>query len=138
MKRLIYIAAALSMPLYSLAATPPSERIDRYTVLSNAASPEQLMPLNAVTSQRLRGTVDDGILQLLAGTGYQLFRRNAPESIGALLAKPIATTALRFRRVRIIEGIHAVAGPAVDVLVDPVNRLVSFEVKPDYRAGGVQ
>jgi len=126
----ILLGLGLALPLY--AATPVAERVDRYTVLSNSASPEQLMPLNQVVSIRFAGgTVHEAISKILQVTGYQFHSPTSPILL-AMLKKPLAGNQQNFKRIRIIQILHALAGPAFLVLIDPANRLVSFELDPAY------
>jgi len=109
-------------------------RTDRYVIRATAAAETQLMPLNQVVSIRFdESNVRQAIDKVLGVTGYRfLFLSTSSPMLAAMLTKPLAATHRRFKRIRIIQILHALAGPAFLVLIDPANRLVSFELDPDY------
>ena len=126
----ILLALGLALPLY--AATPGVERTDRYVLQSTAASETQLMPLNQIVSiQFAGGSVQQAANKILNVTGYQFYTPTSPMLL-AMLKKPLAANQQHFKHIRIIQILHALAGPAFMVLIDPANRLVSFELDPNY------
>jgi type IV pili sensor histidine kinase/response regulator len=79
-------------------------------------------------------TVGQGLHELLAGTGYQLAEPWAADpAIGRLYVQPYPEAQRDVGPVELGGALARLAGPAWQLVVDPVNRLVSFERRPPYR-----
>ena len=66
-----------------------------------------------------------------AATGLQALHASCP-SLSALLALPLPAVHRTLGPMRLDEALGALAGPAHTVVVDPVHRLVSFELRQRY------
>jgi len=79
-------------------------------------------------------TVGQGLYELLTGTGYRLAEpRAADPAIGRLYVQPYPEALRDVGPVELGIALERLAGPAWQLVVDPVNRLVSFERRPPYR-----
>jgi len=128
------LAALLALPA---GHTAPSLH-DGYAILTEPAHPADLAQTIYV---EVRGaTVLDGILEILQGTGYRLARLEAADpEIGRLYEQPYPASQRTIGPSALGVALERLAGPAWQLVEDPVNRRVSFEVKADFRptpAGG--
>ncbi len=81
-------------------------------------------------------TVLEGLIQILEGTGYRLAHEAAADpEIGRLYEQPYPENQRDLGPRALGEVLERLAGPAWRLVEDPVNRLISFEVQPAYRAG---
>lgn len=79
-------------------------------------------------------TVGQGLYELLTGTGYRLAEPWAADpAIGRLYVQPYPEAQREVGPVELGVALERLAGPAWRLVVDPVNRLVSFERRPLYR-----
>jgi type IV pili sensor histidine kinase/response regulator len=79
-------------------------------------------------------TVGQGLYELLIGTGYRLAEPQAADpAIGRLYVQPYPEAQRDVGPVELGIALERLAGPAWQLVVDPVNRLVSFERRPPYR-----
>ncbi|MCP5451541.1 MAG: hypothetical protein H6972_13540 [Gammaproteobacteria bacterium] len=79
-------------------------------------------------------TVGQGLYELLTGTGYRLAEpRAADPAIERLYVQPYPEAQREVGPVELGIALERLAGPAWRLVVDPVNRLVSFERRPLYQ-----
>jgi type IV pili sensor histidine kinase/response regulator len=79
-------------------------------------------------------TVGQGLYALLTGTGYRLAEPWAADpAIERLYVQPYPEAQRDVGPVELGIVLERLAGPAWQLVVDPVNRLVSFERRPLYR-----
>lgn len=80
-------------------------------------------------------TLGQGLHELLTGTGYRLAEpRAADPAIGRLYVQPYPEAQRDVGPVELGVALARLAGPAWQLVVDPVHRLVSFERRPPYDA----
>lgn len=91
--------------------------------------------LHQVVYRRVSGaTVQEGLHEILAGTGYRLAGTAAADpQLYRLLEQPYPEHKRRIGPAGLSEVLARVAGPAWVLVVDPVNRLLSFERDGRYR-----
>ena len=78
----------------------------------------------------------DGLRHILRGTGYRLARRaNADPQIHRLYTQPYPERWRQIGPAPLDQVLTTLAGPAWQLVVDPVNRRLSFELKAQYRCG---
>lgn len=90
---------------------------------------------------RIRGrSVLEGLREILKGTGYRLTDPAAADpEIGRLYQQPYPENQRVIGPRALGAVLERLAGPAWVLVEDPVNRLISFEVRPEYRLqAGVQ
>lgn len=117
------------------AADTPAPALYRgYTILTEPAIEPDL---DQVIYQHIQGrTVLEGLIQVLEGTGYRLASEEAADpEIGRLYEQPYPENQRHLGPRALGTILERLAGPAWRLVEDPVNRLVSFEVRPAYRAG---
>jgi len=79
-------------------------------------------------------TVLDGLLHILHGTGYRLADPAASDpEIERLYSQPYPENQRQIGPRELGVVLEQLAGPAWRLVEDPVNRLLSFEVRPAYR-----
>jgi type IV pili sensor histidine kinase/response regulator len=127
--------------LFSLSATTQAEgiyRISRYSSVNPVATPEQAQPLAVVVTLNFTDqvrTVGNALEHLLSRSGYKLadFRASDP-ALPVLLNQPLPLIHRKLGPITIENALITLAGDAWDLVVDPVNRLISFELLDQYRS----
>ena len=109
----------------------------RYTEHNTAAlSSEQEAPLTVVMTisfPREVETVGDAINYALANSGYKLaFNRNTPD-LSRLVKLPLPGVHRTFQGTQLSTLLVGLGKPAYRLIVDDVNRLVSYEISPEYK-----
>ena len=105
---------------------PDPHRIGRYVLVEPVATPTQREPLMEVVSMTFDGnTVGEAIREALRETGYSL-----DESLGlpGFDVLPLPRVHRTFEQVQVIEIIHALAGQAYHIVIDPVLRKMTFHL----------
>lgn len=79
-------------------------------------------------------TVEAGLQQLLTGSGWQLAtRENADPDIIRLYQQNYPDFKRHLTPIKLSHALQHIAGNAWDLVVDPVNKLVSFQLNQSYR-----
>ena len=121
-------AALITVPVAN--AAPPV--YDGYAVIAEAPVATDLE--QPVYTQVRGRSVLEGLLEVLHGTGYRMAGESAADpEIGRLYAQPYPENQRSIGPIELGAALERLAGPGWQLVVDPVNRLVSFEVKPSYR-----
>jgi len=126
---LLGLAVVLVLPASH--ATEPLYR--GYTILTEAP----IAPgLDQTVYLRVRGQkVLEGLRKILHGTGYRLADPAAADpEIGRLYDQPYPDGQREIGPRALGAALERLAGPAWQLVEDPVNRRVSFEVKAAYRS----
>lgn len=128
----IVVALLIVTQQYVFAQT----KIGRYTNAAIAAKPAQLDPLSSVVQlvfPKQIITVGDALRYLLQRTGFSLSAiENADPNLIVLLNHPLPDVQRELGPIRIRQGLETLAGKPWALVTDPVNRLVSFELKQKY------
>lgn len=129
-------AAALILSVSHAADTPSPALYRGYTIITEPAIDPDL---RQIVYRPVQGrTVLEGLLQILEGTGYRLASEDAADpDIGRLYQQPYPENQRNLGPRDLGTILERLAGPAWQLIEDPVNRLVSFEVRPAYRVGAV-
>lgn len=102
-----------------------------YTLISAAGDDSDLQTV--VYRQLYPGTVGQALPQLLEGTGWRLADSYAADvRIYRLYNQPLPEHKLRIGPMALDKALTNLAGDGWELVVDPVNRLVSFEVRERY------
>lgn len=127
-------ATLLVLAASAAAATPQGEYYGSgYTIISQAHGNDDLQA--TVYRQLAPGTVGQALPQLLDGTGWRLADRYAADDrIYRLYDQPLPEHKLRIGPMPLDQALTWIAGEGWALVVDPVNRLVSFEVEARYDA----
>ena len=126
-------ATLLVLAASAAAAAPQGEYYGSgYTIISQAHGNDDLQA--TVYRQLAPGTVGQ-LPQLLDGTGWRLADRYAADDrIYRLYDQPLPEHKLRIGPMPLDQALTWIAGEGWALVVDPVNRLVSFEVEARYDA----
>ncbi|MGH8625454.1 MAG: hypothetical protein ACREYC_09320, partial [Gammaproteobacteria bacterium] len=113
-------------------------RVGRYSALVPGPSPEQADPFTLPVHTEFPfsiQTVGGALEHVLAPSGYRLASIPAScPSLPALLTWRLPAVHRRLGPMRLDEALKTLAGPAHYLAVDPVHRLVSFELREEYQA----
>lgn len=113
--------------------------LGRYSTVKPVATPQQIDLLSVVFSMPFNkqiNTVGEAIEFILLRSGYRLAPREASDpNVGILLEQPLPFIHRKIGPITIENALKALAGNAWNLVVDPVNRYVSFDLKDMYRTG---
>lgn len=125
--------ALLALTAHAAAAPQGEYYGSGYTIISQAHGNDDLQA--TVYRQLTPGTVGQALSQLLDGTGWRLADRYAADDrIYRLYDQPLPEHKLRIGPMQLDQALTWIAGEGWALVVDPVNRLVSFEVEARYDA----
>jgi conjugative transfer region protein (TIGR03748 family) len=117
----------------------PVIKTDRYTVVQLAPSAALMEPLSAVVQLKFPGqvlTVQDAMNYVLDESGYALVDKvNWTPEMEIMLSRGLPVVQRDFSKspMPIMSVLEVLAGPAFTVVQDPLRRLVTFELKAQYR-----
>jgi len=131
-RRYRLLTAILLVLAASAAAAPQGEYYGSgYTIISQEHGNDDLQA--TVYRQLTPGTVGQALPQLLDGTGWRLADSHAADDrIYRLYNQPLPEHKLRIGPMPLDQALTWIAGDGWALVVDPVNRLVSFEVEARY------
>ena len=119
-------------PLISSAASPLHSG---YTIITEQTAAPDLE--QTVYTRIQGGRVFQGLLEILAGTGYRLADATAADpEIERLYGQPYPENQRLIGPLELGLVLERLAGSAWQLVVDPVNRRVSFELRQPYRSSG--
>jgi len=108
----------------------------RYTTINPIASDQQIKILTVVVTvvfNKNVTTVGDAVSHLLLRSGYrQASLSSSDPMIPTLLNSPLPAIHRQLGPITIENALRVLAGEAWDLVVDPVNRMVSFELVEKY------
>ncbi|EGT3611407.1 conjugal transfer protein [Morganella morganii] len=123
----------LSPDLYS--SVPEVVRYDRYRLVDISPSQAQWYPLAQVVSLRIpdsvSSTVGDALRYVLGGSGYRLC--TAGGQANALYSLPLPAVQNQLGPVRLSDALQVLGGPAWQVEVDEVQRVVCYSLRHGYQ-----
>ena len=135
-----FVPIAMSMLLTFAAASEAGGvyRISRYASIIPVATPEQAHPLSVVVTVDFTDqvhTVGEAVRHLLMRSGYRLADAEVSDpALPILLNQPLPLVHRHLGPITIDNALVTLAGDAWDLVIDPVNRLVSFELLEQYRS----
>lgn len=134
------LVLASLVPLAARSADGEAWQVARYSTIAPVASAAQADPLEAVVTIVFPNqitTVDEALRYVLRRSGYRPTSAEATDPASAVLAKqPLPEVHRRLGPITVARALSTLAGPAWSVVVDPVHRLVSFELAQNYAAIG--
>jgi len=111
-------------------------KISRYSSVKSGVSLEQQSILSNVVSVSLNrdvSSVGSALSIILKGSGYRLANpRNSDPYLSVLLESPLPDVHRDLGPATLENLLVVLAGPAWQLITDPVNRLVSFDLKERY------
>lgn len=112
------------------AAYADNTQIGRYIEVQNIPTMSQTDLLSQtfhVRFDRSVKTIGEAMNQLLSGSGYALASGySADEAVSAMLSSPLPFIDRDFGPMSLKAGLQTLAGPAFDLVSDPIYRKVSF------------
>ncbi len=133
---LIGLAISLTATMAMAGNTPMQG--GRYTVVAPVATAAQADPLQTMVTIRFPEpnitTVGDAIRYLLRHSGYHLAESDSADPAMAALLDHILPKVHRHLGLMTLQNMLAtLVGTVYQVVVDPVNRLIAFDLAPVYR-----
>ncbi|MCH9699261.1 MAG: pili assembly chaperone [Gammaproteobacteria bacterium] len=111
--------------------------IGRYSVIQATPTIEQhdiLTVMIKVTIPKPIQTVGDAIRHLLRPSGYSLARFDAQgPDVFQLLNLPLPAVHRKLGPMPLQQALLTLASPAFRLYIDPVHRLIAYDLKPDYQ-----
>ncbi|MBL3601648.1 MAG: hypothetical protein JMN25_17590 [gamma proteobacterium endosymbiont of Lamellibrachia anaximandri] len=132
------IGLAISLTATMVTAGEASIQVGRYTVVTAVATAAQTDPLQTMVTIRFPEphitTVSDAIRYLLRHSGYRLAKSEAADPAMAPLLGHLLPKVHRHLGPMTLQNMLAtLTGTAYQIVVDPVNRLIAFDLAPAYR-----
>jgi conjugative transfer region protein (TIGR03748 family) len=123
------------------ALDPVELQTDRYSYLPAKPSAEQLNPLLMIIDVHLPRelrTVEDAAMYLLHRSGYHLSHGPGGHRVSdAILTKNIPDVHRHLGPMTLQDGLITLGGQGYRLLIDPINRVVGYDINPqDQQAGG--
>jgi type IV pili sensor histidine kinase/response regulator len=110
--------------------------VGRYLTTSGKALPEQTEPLSQPFQAHFPSsvrTIEEAVRYLLSPSGYRLVgKQHLPVMSCAVLSQSLPNTVRMLGLLSLQEGLLALVGDPFILLVDPVHRLVSFQLRGAY------
>ncbi len=139
MKKISCVVLATSC-LLSVAFADPSypvpagqSQIGRYLTISNAKPLD--MGLSQVVQVKIPNniqTIGDALSMVLRGTGYQLLAyEDSDRQIQSLYSLPLPDEDRDLNPMALQDLLSSISGDEYQIIVDPVNRLISFRLSPE-------
>ena len=128
-------AVLLGILLMAPVTSHPAEPLhDGYAIITPVTS--QRTELAQAVYRRIHSaTIGEGLQELLADTGYRLAHPSVTDpELPRLLSQPYPEHQRQLGPETLRETLRRLAGPAWQLVTDPLNRLVSFEIAPVYRS----
>ena len=133
MTRPVLLFSALALALGAQAQTYYG---NGYTIIEKGTVDDRLSGLDAMVFKTIDAySVQEGLEQLLQGSGWTLAGTdNADPQIWRLYRQPWPDNKRSINPMPLSQALSWVAGDGWSLVVDPVNRLVSFEINVRYAA----
>ncbi len=136
--RVTAMVVFVGMLLLSLSVQAESTiQAGRYLTISQQALPEQVDLLSQtfqVQFSRSVCCIGDAIRYLLSHSGYRLVDPSMlSKSVQDLLCQPLPQTHRKLGPMSLQDGLFTLMGQPFDLVVDPVHRLVGFQLKLAYQ-----
>ncbi len=131
------VIAALGLGVVSMSWALSETHPSPYISVSPVPDISQQNPLQQQVTLQFPETVKttgQAIAYLLVGSGFTLSdKAQWDESLKALMQTPRAVTQQTLGPLPLQQALLTLAGPAFQLLVDPVHRKVAFRLKPDFQ-----
>ncbi|RLJ22477.1 hypothetical protein DJ030_01310 [bacterium endosymbiont of Escarpia laminata] len=132
------IGLAISLTATMVTAGEASMQAGRYTVVAAVATAAQADPLQTMVTIRFPEphitTVGDAVRYLLRHSGYHLAEPEAVDpAMAGLLDHLLPKVHRHLGPITLQNMLSTLAGTAYQIVVDPVNRLIAFDLVPAYQ-----
>lgn len=136
-KFLWYLSVSILLGMHSSSYANETQ-FGRYLTSENKPKLEQVDLLAQIFQVRFPSsvqTIGDALEYLLKQSGYGLIPINKRSSaLKVVLTKPLPAVDRDFGPMKLKEGLTTLVGPVFNLVQDPLNRVVDFEIKPYYRS----
>ena len=133
----VFFCISFLMETNVFADSAPDISIGRYLTVADAPATEQLYPLRQQRQVHFPAnvtTIGDALSSWLQFSSYRLLSEEAmSESIASIMSLPLSESDRILGPLSLLKGIQALVGDTYIVVIDPVHRLISFELKPTYQ-----
>ena len=139
MKRVVlfFVSIISCCAVHAAAETGNEVRVSRYAVMQAVAAPEQLDLMAVVIKIEFPphiNTVGEALAHLLERSGYRLATLDASDpALPLLLKNPLPMVHRQLGPLTLRNALTALSGPVWNLVIDPVNRIVSFELLDEYK-----
>jgi len=137
---LLVLTALLNSAIADTVISSNSVQVGRYTSIDMSPTVAQSDPMQAVVEVLFSpsvNTVGSAIDNLLLDSGYQMAQLSASDpNLPILLRQSLPQVHRLIGPSKLITALEFLAGSPWILVIDPVNRLVSFELSAAYTAGG--
>ncbi len=127
----------LSLGVISMSWAQSATHPSPYINVSPVPNVSQQNPLQQQVALQFPETVkntEQAIAYLLVGSGFTLSdKAQWDESLKALMQTPLAVTQQTLGPLPLQQALLTLAGPAFQLLVDPVHRKIAFRLRPDFQ-----
>ncbi len=134
-----YVMSTLIVLIYSITMNVSATdiKVGRYTSMQPVATPQQQDPLSVIIDVTLPQdivTVGDALPYILKRSGYYMATgKVADPALPRLLNTSLPEIHRRLGPITLRNGLKTLAGNSWTLVEDHVGRLVSFELKDQYR-----
>ncbi len=133
----VALAMTLVLNLFVVAMSYANNiSVGRYLAVSATPQKDQQQLLQQQIQVRFPQnilTIKQAVNFLLQFSGYQLATENTISvSVNTMLEQPLPEVDKNFGPMSLEQGLVTLSGDSFYLLIDPVNRLVSFKLKPSY------
>jgi len=134
----LVILVSFFLPTTVMAGNPSNEvRVGRYASVTPSATPEQSNLLAVVINISFGSnitTVGEALKHLVVRSGFSLADLHASDPyLPILLSRPLPQVHRHLGPITLSDALTTLAGPAWYLSVDPVNRLISYELLSKFR-----
>ena len=137
MRLLLFLLLLWTIPGFADFIPNKFIQTDRYTLAKVAIDDGQANPMKTIISINyppVVKTVGQGIRYTLERTGYRLAKSlNSDPKMTVLLDLPFPEVQRNLGPLSVTQVLKTLAGPAFELVIDPVHRLVSFDLIADYQ-----
>jgi len=135
----VLMAMSMWLPALALAeeVTEQAIRVGRYSAILPVPTAAQNNPLQTVIEVQFPDpihTVGDALRHVLQGSGYRLAQVYASDpAMTDLLSQPLPEAHRGLGPLTLEAALTTLTGPTFRLVIDPLHRLLSFEVRETYR-----
>lgn len=120
----------------TLAQSIESVQVSRYQTISTQAQSEQVDLLSPVIQVHFLSeikTIGDAVNHLLRYSGYALVdNKQQSQDLKNTLKKPLPLVDRDLGPVALRQALALLIGPAFDLVIDPLNRTINFQLKTEF------
>lgn len=136
---LLVFLALFNNAIADINISPNSVQVGRYSSIDMSPTVAQSDPLQAVVEISFSPSVDtvgSAIDNLLLDSGFQMAQLSASDpKLPILLRQPLPLVHRSIGPTKLITALEFLAGSPWILVIDPVNRLVSYELATVYTTG---